>query len=98
MWLRDAANEGKLPDARDFYQWFPYRFGHALVGYIGERWGDEAIAQITKRGSSGGIENALERVLGAKKGSIRLIDPEFLKEWFPEEERPRLVPSEVLVE
>jgi AcrR family transcriptional regulator len=44
------------------------------------------------------LTDALERVLGAKKGSIHLIDPEFLKEWFPEEERPRLVPSEVLVE
>ena len=64
MWLRDAANEGKLPTAQDFYRWFPYRFGHALVGYIGQRWGDEAIAQITKLGSGSGIEAALQRVVG----------------------------------
>ncbi|HLG04773.1 MAG TPA: BamA/TamA family outer membrane protein [Gemmatimonadales bacterium] len=64
MWLRDAANEAKLPSARDFYQWFPYRFGHALVAYIGERWGDEAIGQITKLGAGGGIDPALQRVLG----------------------------------
>jgi Tol biopolymer transport system component len=64
MWLRDAALEGKLPTAEDFYRWFPYRFGHALVAYIGERWGDEAIAQITKLGAGGGIEAALPRVLG----------------------------------
>jgi len=64
MWLRDAALEGKLPTAEDFYQIFPYRFGHALLAYIGERWGDEAIAQITKLGSGGGIEAALPRVLG----------------------------------
>jgi Tol biopolymer transport system component len=74
MWLRDAANEGKLPDAEDFYRWFPYRFGHALIGYIGQRWGDEAIAQITKRGASGGIENALARVLG-------LSFPQLVQQW-----------------
>jgi len=64
MWLRDAALEGKLPTAEDFYRIFPYRFGHALLAYIGQRWGDEAIAQITKLGSGGGIELALQRVLG----------------------------------
>ncbi len=64
MWLRDAALEGKLPTPEDFYQIFPYRFGHALLAYIGGRWGDEAIAQITKLGAGGGIENALPRVLG----------------------------------
>ena len=37
MWLRDAALEGKLPTPRDFYQIFPYRFGHALVSYVGAR-------------------------------------------------------------
>ncbi|HJR33481.1 MAG TPA: hypothetical protein VJ817_00920, partial [Gemmatimonadales bacterium] len=64
MWLRDAALEGKLPSPEDFYRVFPYRFGQALVAYIGGRWGDEAIAQITKLGSGGGIEAALQRVLG----------------------------------
>jgi WD40 repeat protein len=64
MWLRDAALEGKLPTAEDFYRIFPYRFGQALVAYIGQRWGDEAIAQITKLGSGGGVEAALQRVLG----------------------------------
>ena len=64
MWLRDAALEGKLPGPEDFYRVFPYRFGQALVAYIGGRWGDEAIGQITKLGSSGGIEAALQRVLG----------------------------------
>ena len=64
MWLRDAALEGKLPSADDFYRIFPYRFGQALVAYIGQRWGDEAIAQITKLGSGGGVEMALQRVLG----------------------------------
>jgi WD40 repeat protein len=75
MWLRDAALEGKLPDAQDFYRFFPYRFGHALLAYIGQRWGDEAIAQITKLGGSGGgVEMALQRVLG-------LPFPQLVAQW-----------------
>jgi hypothetical protein len=64
MWLRDAALEGKLPTPQQFYQFFPYRYGHALVSYIGSRWGDEAIGQITKGATAGGIEGALRRVTG----------------------------------
>lgn len=74
MWLRDAALEGKLPTAEDFYRVFPYRFGQALIAYIGQRWGDEAIAQITKLGSGGGIEPALQRVLG-------LSFPQLVAQW-----------------
>lgn len=64
MWLRDAALEGKLPTARDFYMWFPYRYGQALVSYIGARWGDEAIAQITKGATGNTVEMAVRRVTG----------------------------------
>jgi AcrR family transcriptional regulator len=32
------------------------------------------------------LTDAMERVLGAKTGSLHLIDPEVLKEWFTEEE------------
>jgi len=64
MWLRDASLEGKLPKAEDFYTVFPYRFGHALVAYIGERWGDEAIGQITRGALSGGLQASVRRVTG----------------------------------
>src|SRR5829696_9002473 len=50
MWLRDASLEGTLPTIEqmtlDPYKYFPYRFGHALWSYIGERWGDEAVGAI----------------------------------------------------
>jgi Tol biopolymer transport system component len=64
MWLRDAALEGNLPSARDLYRVFPYRFGHALVAYIGERWGDEAIGAITRGAIGSSIELAVRRVTG----------------------------------
>ena len=64
MWLRDGAREGKLPTARDFTRVFPYQYGHALLAYIGQRWGDEAIGAITKNATGGGLDAALRRVLG----------------------------------
>ena len=64
MWLRDGAIEGKLPTASDFLQVFPYQFGHALITYVGQRWGDEAVGAITKNAMGGGLELSLRRVLG----------------------------------
>src|SRR5215210_3148208 len=68
MWLRDASLEGKLPTIEqmtaDPYEYFPYRFGHALWSYIGERWGDEAVGAILKATLSGGVESAVRRTIG----------------------------------
>ena len=68
MWLRDASLEGNLPTIEqmtlDPYRYFPYRFGHALWSYIGERWGDEAVGAILKATLAGGIEGAFRRTIG----------------------------------
>lgn len=67
MWLRDAAAEGKLPTIRQLEtdpRIFPYRFGQAIVSYIGARWGDEAIGAILAASRSGSLEGAFRRVIG----------------------------------
>ena len=67
MWLRDASIEGKLPTINQLEndpRVFPYRFGHALLAYIGERWGDEAIGAVLQASRTSGIEGAFRRVLG----------------------------------
>ena len=68
MWLRDASLEGNLPTIEqmtlDPYKYFPYRFGHALWSYIGERWGDEAVGAILKGTLGGGIDGAFRRTIG----------------------------------
>lgn len=67
MWLRDAAAEGKLPTIRQLETdptIFPYRFGHAILSYIGERWGDEAIGAVLSASRAGSLEGAFRRVLG----------------------------------
>jgi len=68
MWLRDASLEGKLPSIEqmtvDPYEYFPYRFGHALWSYVAERWGDEAVGAILKATLAGGVEPAFRRTIG----------------------------------
>jgi len=67
MWLRDAAIEGPFPTIEEMTydpRIFPYRFGHALWAYIGQKWGDETIGAILQGTMAGGVEHAFQRVLG----------------------------------
>jgi len=67
MWLRDASLEGHLPTIEEMTfdpRIFPYRFGHALMAYVGEKWGDEAIGQILQASVSSGVEGGFKRTLG----------------------------------
>ncbi len=67
MWLRDASLEGHLPTIEEMTvdpRIFPYRFGHALWAYVGEKWGDEAIGQVLQLSASSGVEGAFKRALG----------------------------------
>ena len=67
MWLRDAALEGNLPSIEEMTfdpRVFPYRFGHSLLAYIGERWGDEVIGEILNGVATSSIEQGFRRALG----------------------------------
>jgi Tol biopolymer transport system component len=66
MWLRDAALEGNLPTIEQltYGRIFPYRFGHAIWSYIGEKWGDEVVGEILQASTSSGVEGAIKRALG----------------------------------
>jgi Tol biopolymer transport system component len=69
MWLRDAALEGTLPSINQLEhdpRVFPYRFGHAILAYIGERWGDESIGTIMRStmAGGGGLDGAFRRSIG----------------------------------
>ena len=88
MWLRDAAQEGKLPTIQQLEndsRIFPYRFGQALLTYIGHRWGDEAIGAILSASRSGSLEGAFRRVIGLdfKQLGDQWRDA-VLKEYLPE--------------
>jgi len=67
MWLRDAALEGHLPTIEEMTldpYIFPYRYGHAIWAYIGEKWGDEVIGEILQSSATSGIEASIKRALG----------------------------------
>ncbi len=67
MWLRDGALEGHLPTLEELTNdpyIFPYRYGHAIFAYIGEKWGDEVIGEILQSSASSGIAAAIKRALG----------------------------------
>src|SRR6266700_34443 len=67
MTLRDASLEGHLPTIEEMTydpRIFPYHFGHALLAYVGEKWGDEAIGQILQASIASGVEGGFKRALG----------------------------------
>ena len=67
MWLRNAALEGHLPSIEQLTydpQVFPYRYGHALMAYIGQRWGDEVIGELLHAVATRGMEQGFQRALG----------------------------------
>ncbi len=69
MWMRDALiRDDSLPSVQDLQnsgKYFPYRYGHAFLAYIGGRWGDDAVMQIFQESVKGStpaqaIEDAVE--------------------------------------
>ena len=105
MWLRDAAIEGKIPTIHQLEtdpRIFPYRFGQALVAYIGQRWGDEAIGAIMQGtlAGGGGLEGSIRRVLGVDyRGLSDLWKDNIQKNYLPKvasQQRARDIGREVL--
>jgi len=66
MWMHDAARREELPGfsqlANPFFN--PYRYGHALLAYLGGRWGDPVIGELLQAASiSGSMGQAIAAVL-----------------------------------
>jgi Tol biopolymer transport system component len=72
MWMREATLK-KLPSIKDLEdpEYFPYRYGQALLAYIGSRWGNESIGRILKAaGRKGSVDAAIDSVLKIKPDSL----------------------------
>ncbi|HEX3584160.1 MAG TPA: peptidase S9, partial [Thermoanaerobaculia bacterium] len=73
MWIRDATVHNRLPDLRKLStdpRYFPYRYGEALLAYIGGRFGDEAVVRYFLAAGIVGIEPAFERTLGLSSKQV----------------------------
>ncbi|MEA2490007.1 MAG: hypothetical protein QOH21_1799, partial [Acidobacteriota bacterium] len=67
MWIRDASLNNRMPDIRELTRdsrYFPYRYGQALMAYIGARFGDEAVIRYFLGAGTVGPEQAVDRALG----------------------------------
>ncbi len=88
-WMRDAALNGKIPTIEQLTdnpdKFFPYRYGHSLWTYIGQKWGDEVIGQIMNSVPSVGVERAFRRELG--------VSFEELGDGWREDLQTRLLPA-----
>ncbi|MEP6781724.1 MAG: peptidase S9, partial [Gemmatimonadaceae bacterium] len=67
-WIRDGVINNTLPSIQQMTdrpdKYFPYRYGLSLWQYIGNRWGDEVIAEIMNSIPSLGLERSFKRELG----------------------------------
>ena len=103
MWMRDAAIHGRMPTIEELTydgRYFPYRYGHALWAYIGQKWGDESIGAILQGSLSGGIEHSFSRVLGINLENlgdewVEAVQNTYLPQ-LPDQERPRSMSHLVL--
>jgi surface antigen Omp85-like protein/WD40 repeat protein len=67
MWIRDATINDRLPDLKKLSRdprYFPYRYGQALLAYIGGRFGDETVVRYFLAAGMVGIDQAFDRAVG----------------------------------
>ncbi|HKV76276.1 MAG TPA: hypothetical protein VJN95_17285 [Gemmatimonadales bacterium] len=107
MWLRDAALEGNLPTIEQLERdprVFPYRYGQAILTYIGERWGDEVIGTIMRAtlAGGGGLNGAFRRATGITLNELSDQWRDYVqKKYLPEianREKARMFSQAVLTE
>ena len=73
MWIRDATIHNRMPDLRKLTRdpyYFPYRYGQALLAYIGGRFGDDAVVRLFLAAGTVGPEAAFERATGLSAKQI----------------------------
>ncbi len=75
MWIRESARK-ELPAIKDLDNpnFFPYRYGQALLAYIGGRWGDQTVARLLRvAGKRGDLNAAIDTVLHMKPDSLSRV-------------------------
>jgi hypothetical protein len=72
MWLRDAVARDDLPTIRDLStgRYFPYRFGHAYMAYLGGTYGDGAVTDLYQMAGRAGVNEGIQIVTGMTPDSL----------------------------
>ncbi len=73
MWLRDAVLRDDLPSIRTLsrnLRYNPYRFGHAVLAYIGSEFGDDVMSAVYRQSIRQGFRRAVRDVLGLTEAEL----------------------------
>ena len=73
MWMRDAALRDDLPTIEEMAnssEYFPYRYGQALLAYVGGKYGDQAVTDLYKMSGRVGVDTAIVRNFGISADSL----------------------------
>jgi len=84
MWVRDAELHKRLPNLRQMSdpRYFPYRYGEALLAYIGGRFGDDAVVRYFLAAGLSGPDAAFDRALGVPSKQIFIDWQESAREMY----------------
>ncbi len=83
MWMRDAALRDDIPTVEDLTRsnkYFPYRYGQAILAYIGGKYGDAAVTNIFKMSGRTGVDTAFVYTLGITADSLSSEWAQVIKE------------------
>jgi WD40 repeat protein len=75
MWLRDAVLHNDVPSIDDVgrnAKYFPYRYGQAILAYIGSRWGDDKIPELLKNALQFGWDGAFKKTIGINLDTLSI--------------------------
>lgn len=84
MWMRDAILRSDLPSIEQMsdFKYFPYRYGHSLLAFIGSFFGDDKIQPLYMETAKYGVEVAMQSVLGANSKTIAGLWHQALKKHY----------------
>jgi len=73
MWLRDAARRDDIPTIKKMTKerrYFPYRFGQALMAFVGGEYGDDAVVNLYRRSLRIGWDASLKQIIGIDSDTL----------------------------
>ena len=100
MWIRDATINDRMPDLRKLSRdpsYFPYRYGQALLAYIGGRFGDDAVVRYFLAAGMTGIDAAFDRAIGISSKQLFTDWQESARELYNPVIQARLNPTQPLI-
>ena len=73
MWMRDAVLRDDVPTIEEManpQEYFPYRYGQALLAYVGGKYGDQAVTNLYKLAGRVGVDSASAFLYGISADSL----------------------------